>query len=55
MPNEYRDPYSQTKIFIPTPQEKSVLEMHDRLNKKEKLLDEKLKQIDELISRGGLK
>ncbi len=54
MPQEYRDPYSQTKIFIPTPQEKSVLELHDRLSKKEKLFDEKLKKLDELISRSEL-
>lgn len=50
MPNEYRDPYSQTKLFIPTPQEKGVLEMSKRLEEKEKMVDEKLKQLDNFLS-----
>lgn len=44
MPQEYRDPYSKAKIFIPTHQEKTISQM-------EKDLQDKLKQVDEIIAR----
>lgn len=44
MPKEVRDPYSNAKIFIPTPQEKSIKQMEVELK-------EKLEEVNEIITR----
>lgn len=44
MPREYRDPYSQAKLFIPTHQEKSITQM-------EKELRDKLTEVDKVLTR----
>ncbi|AFO70705.1 hypothetical protein qdsa001_116 [Staphylococcus phage qdsa001] len=42
MPTEYRDPYSQAKLFIPTVEEKAIKEM-------EQTYKDKLQEVNELI------
>lgn len=44
MPQEYRDPYSKAKLFIPTQQEKTISQMEEDLK-------DKLSQVDEIIAR----
>lgn len=44
MPQEYRDPYSKAKLFIPTQQEKTISQMEEDLK-------DKLSQVDEMIAR----
>jgi len=44
VPKEYRDPYSQAKIFVPTHEE-------IRIKSLEKELEEKLKKADILLTK----
>lgn len=51
MARDYRDPYSQALVFIPTKEDKDRIEEQKEMQRKSELLDEKLNQADELISR----
>ncbi|WNM50618.1 hypothetical protein Alsa2_CDS0004 [Staphylococcus phage Alsa_2] len=51
MPTSYRDPYSQAQIFVPSKEEITYSEMTKRLNDKEKMLDSKIQEIENMISK----
>ena len=51
MPTSYRDPYSQAQIFVPSKEEITYSEMTKRLNDKEKMLDSKIPEIENMISK----
>lgn len=51
MPTSYRDPYSQAQIFVPSKEEITYSEMTKRLDKKEKMLDSKIQEIESMINK----
>lgn len=51
MPTSYRDPYSQAQIFVPSKEEITYSEMTKRLNEKEKMLDNKLSELEQLVNK----
>ena len=51
MPTSYRDPYSQAQIFVPSKEEITYSEMTKRLNEKEKMLDNRIQEIENMISK----
>lgn len=51
MPTSYRDPYSQAQIFVPSKEEITYSEMTKRLDEKEKMLDNKIQEIESMISK----
>jgi len=58
IPNEYRDPYSQAKLFIPTQEEKNMkaleLELRDKIKKvddTQRKLSDSQKKLDEYLQK----